>query len=216
MTPHFQHSVVAAQLLPPLATAGLVGPPVWPPHAHYLPIVIPGSVGAGQMGGHAGLEEKPPPLLSGDYRLNYRPPLNLDTHGAPVAHIVDKTQSLAVHPVAGEVLLWAETADLDSATFSETSLAAASAALAAVASVAAAAPVAAAFVVLTSGVQQCLQFDLQVQPAAAPGPGLLCQMALASARLYCVRGAAACPLMRGHESPGAGADGVASTVTELS
>ena len=160
MTPHFQRSVVAAQLLPPLATAGQVGPPVWPPHSHCLPTVIPGIVGAGQLEGHAGLEEKPPPLPSGDYRPNYRLPLNVDTHGAPVAHIVDKTQSLAVHPVAGvvasvgEVLLWAETADPDSATFSATSLAAvssvAAAALAAASSVAAAALAAAAFVLLTA------------------------------------------------------------------
>ena len=117
MIPHFQRSVVAAQLLPPLATAGQVGPPVWPPHSHYLPIVMQGIVGAGQLGGHAGLEGKPPPLLSGDYWPNYCLPLNVDTHGAPVAHIVDKNQSLAVHPVAGavasvvEALLWAETAD---------------------------------------------------------------------------------------------------------
>ena len=116
LTPHFQRSVVA-QLLPHLATAGQVGPPVWPPHYHYLPTVIPGIVVAGQLGLHAGLEEEPLPLLSGDYRPNYRLPLNVDTHGAPVAHIVDKTQSLAVHPVAGavasvvEALLWAETAD---------------------------------------------------------------------------------------------------------
>ena len=152
MTPHFQRSVVVAQLLPLLATAGQVGPPVWPPHSHCLPTVIPGIVGAGQLEGHAGLEEKPPPLPSGDYRPNYRLPLNVDTHGAPVAHIVDKTQSLAVHPVAGvvsvgEVLLWAETADPDSATFSATSIAAAS-------SVAAAALAAAAFVLLTA--LQCL------------------------------------------------------------
>ena len=208
MTPHFQRSVVAAPLLPPLATAAQAGPPVGLPHSHYLPIVIQGSVGAGQLGGPAGLEGKLPALLSGDYRPNYCLPLNVDTHGAPVAHIVDKNQPLAVHPVAGvvasggEVLLWTETAVPDSATFFSLILADASAALAAVASVAAAAPVAAAFVILTSGVQQCLQFDLQVQPGAAPGPGLRRQMALASALLYCVRGAAACPLMRGQRPPG--------------
>ena len=149
-----------AQLLPHLATAGQVGPPVWPPHSHCLPTVTPGIAGAGQLEGHAGLGETPLLLLSGDYRPNYRLPLNVDTHGAPVAHIVDKTQSLAVHPVAGglasvgEVLLGDETADLDSATFSATSLAAASLALAAVAFVAAAAPVAAVFVLLTA--LQCL------------------------------------------------------------
>ena len=124
------------------------------------------------------------------------------------AHIVNKNQFPAVHSVAGgvaggeEVLLWAVTAVLDFATFLSSFLFVAAAAPVAAAFVAAAAPVAAAFVVLTSGVQQCLQFDLQVQPAAAPGPGLLSQMALGSARLYCVRGAAACPLMRGHGPPG--------------
>ena len=100
MTPHFQRSVVVA-----------------PPPSHCLPTATLGIAGAGQLEGHAGLGETPLLLLSGDYRPNYRLPLNLDTHGAPVAHIVDKTQSLAVHPVAGavasvvEALLWAETAD---------------------------------------------------------------------------------------------------------
>ena len=106
MTPHFQRSVVVALLLPHLATAGQVGPPVWPPQSHCLPTVTPGIAGAGQLEGHAGLGETPLLLLSGDYRPNYRLP-----------HIVDKSQSLAVHPVAGavasvvEALLWAETAD---------------------------------------------------------------------------------------------------------
>ena len=215
MTPRFRRSVVTGQLLPPLATAAQVGPPVGPLHFHYSPIVIQGSVGAGHLGGHAGLEGKLPPLLPGHCRPNYCLLLNTDTNVAPVAHIVDKNQPPAVHPVAGvvasggEVLLSAETAVLNSVAFLSSSLAAASAALAAasaalaaVASAVAAAPVAAAFVVLTSGVQQCLQFDLQVQPAAAPGPGLLREMALAAGRLYCVRGAAACPLMRGHGPPG--------------
>ena len=117
MTPHFQRSVVVAQLLPHLATAGQVGPPVWPPHSHCLPTVTPGIAGAGQLEGHAGLGETPLLQLSGDCRPNYHLPLNVDTHGAPVAHIVDNPQSLAVHPVAGavasvvEALLWAETAD---------------------------------------------------------------------------------------------------------
>ena len=116
MTPHFQRSVVAPLLLH-LATAGLVGPPVWPPHSHCLATGTPGIAGAGQLEGHAGLGETPLLQLSGDCRPNYHLPLNVDTHGAPVAHIVDKPQSLAVHPVAGavasvvEALLWAETAD---------------------------------------------------------------------------------------------------------
>ena len=144
MTPHFQRSVVA-QLLH---------------HSHCLPTVTPGIAGAGRLEGHAGLGETPLLLLSGDYRPNYRLPLNLDTHGSPVAHIGDKTQSQAVHPVAGavasvvEALWWAATATRDSATSSATSLAAASVALAAVAFAAAAFPVAAAFVLLTA--LQCL------------------------------------------------------------
>ena len=170
---------MTGQLLPPLATAAQVGPPVGPLHFHYSPIVIQGSIGAGHLGGHAGLGGKLPPLLPGNCRPNYCLPLNADTHVAPGAHIVDKNKPPAVHPVAGvvagggEVLLSAETAVLNSATFLSSSLAAASAALAAVASAAAAAPVAAAFAVFTSGVQQCPRFDLQVHPAAAQCPGPL-------------------------------------------
>ena len=101
MTPHFQRSVVA-QLLP---------------HSHCLPIVTPGIAGAGQLEWHAGLGETPLLQLSGDCPPNYHLSLNVDTHGVPVARIVDSPQSLAVHPGAGavagvvEALLWAETAD---------------------------------------------------------------------------------------------------------
>ena len=180
MTPHFRRSVVAGQLLPPLATAAQAGPPVGPLHFHYLPIVIQGSVGAGHLGGHAGLEGKLPPLLPGNCRPNYCLPLNTDTHVAPGAHIVDKNQPPAVHPVAGvvagggEVLLSAETAVLNSAAFLSSSLAAASAAVAAASAALAAASAAlaaAAFAVLASGVPYGLRVDLQVQPAAAQRPG---------------------------------------------
>ena len=179
----------------------------------------------------------------------------MDTHGVPVARIVDSPQSLALHPGAGavagvvEALLWAETADhpragavagvvaallwvetaghpgagavaevvaallgvetadSDSAPFSATSPAAAS-------FVAAAFPVAAASFVSLTALQR-LRFDLQVQPAAAPGPGHLRQLARAAALLYCVAAAvpglgllrlycvaAAGPLMRGQKPPG--------------
>ena len=101
MTPPFQCRVVAHPLPPSPGS----------------PIATPDIAGAGQLEWHAGLGETPLLQLSGDCRPNYHLPLNVDTHGAPVAHIVDNPQSLAVHPVAGavasvvEALLWAETAD---------------------------------------------------------------------------------------------------------
>ena len=95
---------MTGQLLPPLATAAQVGPPVGPLHFHYSPIVIQGSIGAGHLGGHAGLGGKLPPLLPGNYWPHYRLPLNVHTHVALGAHIVDKNQLPAVHPVAGVVV----------------------------------------------------------------------------------------------------------------
>ena len=153
------------------------------PHPHGLPIVTPDIAGAGQLEWHAGLGETPLPRLSGGCPPNYHLSLWAETADHPRAGAVAGVVAAllwvetAGHPGAGAVadvvaaLPGVETTDSDSAPFSATSPAAAS-------FVAAAFP---AFVSLTA--LQRLQFDLQVQPAAAPGPGHLRQLARAAARL---------------------------------